>query len=347
MKKQKKKANKVKKNKTKITLSNEKKVIIGLSVIVVALSITCLMLVSRDEITLQNGEQVVAGTDFGGISADELYRELKDISGIEAIVRLIDGQLLNELHPATSEMRNEVDQQIAFIKEQTGDQFIPAIQQHYGVNNEVELHRILLMEVQRDRVVDEYLEGSITDQEIREYYENTFIGDIQASHILIKPDATENDTLEAQAEAEDAARTKAEGIIRQLNDGADFAELAERYSDDAANASQGGDLGFFNRGAMVEEFEDAAIALSKGEFTKEVVETQFGFHIILKTDERDKPSLNDSESIIREAIAKEKREEDMQLTDKAMAALREQHNLEFHDRGLRRAYREFIEQRTT
>lgn len=96
----------------------------------------------------------------------------------------------------------------------------------------------------------------------------------QARHILI--------TVDAQASAEDKAqaRAKAEAIVGQLRDKpARFEELAKAESQDPGSASRGGDLGYFGRGAMVKPFEDAAFSLAKGQIS-DVVETDFGFHVI-------------------------------------------------------------------
>lgn len=93
------------------------------------------------------------------------------------------------------------------------------------------------------------------------------------------PDTTAIDKYNAEA------KTKAEGILKRALGGEDFAKLAESNSEDGS-ASQGGDLGWFGKGVMVPEFETAAFALKKNEITKTLVETQFGYHIIKKTDER-------------------------------------------------------------
>jgi len=81
------------------------------------------------------------------------------------------------------------------------------------------------------------------------------------------------------------SKKKAENILAQLKAGADFAELAKKESQDTT-ASAGGDLGFFKKGQMVAEFEEAAFALEKGA-TSDVVKTIFGYHIIQVTDKKD------------------------------------------------------------
>ncbi|HQR23031.1 MAG TPA: SurA N-terminal domain-containing protein [Burkholderiaceae bacterium] len=96
----------------------------------------------------------------------------------------------------------------------------------------------------------------------------------RASHILITPEGGDKE----------AARKKAEGILAALkaNPG-DFAKIAKEQSKDPGSAAQGGDLGFFGKGMMVKPFEDVAFKLKVGE-TSDIVETDFGFHIIRVTE---------------------------------------------------------------
>jgi len=113
-----------------------------------------------------------------------------------------------------------------------------------------------------------------------------------ARHILIRtPPGSEDKT---------AARKKADDILARLRKGEDFATLAGQYSEDSS-AARGGDLGFFGRGQMVQPFEEAVFGLKPGEVS-EVVETQFGFHIVkleeiqaaqVKTVEQVRPEIEE------------------------------------------------------
>lgn len=96
---------------------------------------------------------------------------------------------------------------------------------------------------------------------------------VRASHILIS--VPEN----ADAAAKAQAKTKAEKVLKDVKAGKDFAALARQHSQDPGSAVNGGDLGFFQQGQMVGPFNDVAFSLEPGA-TSDLVETQFGYHII-------------------------------------------------------------------
>ena len=129
---------------------------------------------------------------------------------------------------------------------------------------------------------------TVSDADIASYYEQNAARyaskeERRASHILI------NAAASAPAAEREAAKAKATDLLAQATKapGA-FAELARKHSQDPGSAPGGGDLGFFQRGAMVKPFEDAAFALAKGALSG-VVESEFGYHVILVTDV--KPSV--------------------------------------------------------
>lgn len=122
------------------------------------------------------------------------------------------------------------------------------------------------------KVMEDYI--GITDEDVKAYFEenkesfNTE-AQVEASHILVEDEATANEVLE------------------KLNAGEDFAELAHDYSTDTASAENGGELGYFSSGQMVEEFEKAAFAMEVGEVSKTPVKTEHGYHIIKVTDKKE------------------------------------------------------------
>jgi parvulin-like peptidyl-prolyl isomerase len=107
-------------------------------------------------------------------------------------------------------------------------------------------------------------------------------------------------------ESKKKARAQAEDILKQAKNGADFAELARKHSADGS-AQQGGDLDFFTKGRMVPAFSSAAFALKPGEISN-VVETEFGYHIIKATERKDIP-LAEAENSIRNFLTAKRRDE--------------------------------------
>jgi len=124
---------------------------------------------------------------------------------------------------------------------------------------------------------------SINEADLKAYFEQnvaktTGQEERRASHILIAAPAS------APAAERAAAKTKAQQLLAQVKKAPDsFADLARKNSQDKGSAARGGDLDFFTRGAMVKPFEDAAFAMKKGDIS-DVVESDFGYHIIRLTD---------------------------------------------------------------
>ncbi len=119
------------------------------------------------------------------------------------------------------------------------------------------------------------IQPTITDEKLKQRYEKQTADakpekEVHARHILVKTEE------------------EAKAIIKELDGGADFIELAKAKST-GPSGPQGGDLGFFGKGRMVPEFEKAAFSMKAGEYTKEPVKTQFGYHVLKVDETRDKP----------------------------------------------------------
>ncbi|MEK9573363.1 MAG: peptidylprolyl isomerase [Alphaproteobacteria bacterium] len=144
-----------------------------------------------------------------------------------------------------------------------------------GLTNDervIEQMSIAAQRVLAEAWINSELRKSITDEAVQQAYD-IFVADeqsrheVRARHILVKEKA------------------EAEAVIAELQGGADFAELAKKRST-GPSGPNGGDLGYFPRGAMVPAFENAAFALEAGSFTQTPVQTQFGWHIILVEEKR-------------------------------------------------------------
>lgn len=148
----------------------------------------------------------------------------------------------------------------------------------------------------------------VSEAEIKEFYERNkkdleIPPAVKARHILVRPDEKAADKEKAKKEAKD----KAEALLKKIKAGGNFAELAKANSQDPGSAKQGGELGWFQKGVMVKQFEEAAFALKKGE-TSGLVETEFGYHIIKVEDKKDAGvmSLEEAKDSLVKALSAQK-----------------------------------------
>ena len=138
--------------------------------------------------------------------------------------------------------------------------------------------------------LDKQIADRITDDELKKAYDEKtkqYVGkkEIRASHILV------------------SSENKARDLVKQLKAGKDFDALAKEASEDKATAASGGDLGFFTEDRMVPEFSKAAFMLKKGQIS-DPVKTDFGWHVIKVTDERDVkvPAFDDVKDSLRDEL---------------------------------------------
>ncbi|HTP67023.1 MAG TPA: peptidylprolyl isomerase [Geobacteraceae bacterium] len=149
-----------------------------------------------------------------------------------------------------------------------------------------ELEELIRRDLIISNLVDKEIASkvTVTDADVKKFYDDNIDKfkqgeSIRASHILCGVDPKASDAEKKKA------KEKAEALLKEIKAGKDFAELAKNNSTCPSKA-QGGDLGFFGKGQMVPAFENAAFALKPGEVSN-VVETQFGYHIIKVTDKKE------------------------------------------------------------
>ena len=140
----------------------------------------------------------------------------------------------------------------------------------------------------------ETIVANVSDEEVRERFDKEIAAmppetEVKARHILV------------------ASEEEAKAIVAELAQGKDFAELAKEKSTGPSGAN-GGDLGYFSKGQMVPEFEEAAFGLADGKFTTTPVKTQFGWHVILREGAREKPKpeFDQVKDQIRQVVYREK-----------------------------------------
>ncbi|NKC19257.1 peptidylprolyl isomerase [Pseudoalteromonas sp. S4498] len=210
----------------------------------------------RDEMTRAQLISAVAGTDF------VLKNELQQSIALQQQTRAIDYAVLS---------KELVKDEVSVSDEE--------IQNYYDLN-QTQFQAPELVAVNYIELKAEDLEPAepVAEEALKTYYEeqkNQYLEPERrrVSHILV--DASED---------AEAAKQKADEILAELNNGADFAVVAEEKSDDVVSAELGGDLDWIERDMMDPAFEDAAFALAAVGDVSEVVESEFGFHIIKLTD---------------------------------------------------------------
>lgn len=301
---------------------------------------------------LKNGDEAVVTMKDGDISVEELYSEMKEKYALDMLITKIDTAILNNVYKTDDEEKNYIDKQLETIKyyyETYYKSQYKSFQEYLtqnGVESEDELKENIRLTYKRNKAVKDYVKSIITDKEIEKYYDEEIFGDISASHILIKPEYDDNASDEEKKEAEKKALKEAKEVIAKLKKGEDFAELAKEYSDDSSNSKSGGKLADFNHGQMVEAFEEAAKELKVGSYTTTPVKTEFGYHIILKTAQKDKPALKEVKDDIISDLTDEKLKDDSTLEVTALVELRKKHKVEIQDKDIKKLYEAYVEKNT-
>lgn len=297
------------------------------------------------EIEVKNGSKVAVSTKESKITATEYYDSIKK-ENISKLVDMIDQDLFKEKYKSNDEENAKVKEQIDSIKSYYGSNpttYEAALKQFFGVNTEDELEELIRLEYKRSQAVADYIMDNLKDDEIEKYYKEEVFGQVKASHILIPVETTDSATEDEKAAAEKVAKEEAEKIIKQLKDGKKFATLAKKYSKDEGTASNGGDLGYFNLDEMVEEFSNAVKELKVDEYTKEPVKSQFGYHIIIKTGEKEKEALKNVKNDIKEKLKDRKLKNDSTLYYTTLQEIREANKIKWNDDVLKKAYNDYIE----
>ena len=192
---------------------------------------------------------------------------------------------IDSIQVTDEEVKQRIDYQINYFEQQYGSQ--EKVEQLYGMSIE-KIKRALEDPVRKQIMVQKLEEKKFGDvdasrREVEQFFQTykDTIGvipeKVQIAHIFIIPKATEK--------MKEKYKEKAEAILDSLKHGADFAEMAKKYSEDPGSAAEGGDLGWVGKGVFYPEFEAAAFALKPGQLS-DVVESPVGFHIIQMIEKR-------------------------------------------------------------
>lgn len=311
---------------------------------ILVLSLISLLLLAgcKNKVELKDGKQVVASVKGKKITAEELFDDLKKNYGASSVIKEIDTFIIKkEISDSDSKQAKEyAKSQVSVMKqqyEQAGYKWEDALSQ-YGYSSEKELVEEYKLSKEKEMVAKKYIKKNITDEEIKAYYDKEIYGTYTVKHILITPDVEDKASDEEKEKANEKAKKTAKEVIKKLDEGAKWKDLVKKYSDDKGSKDKEGLIENFTKGDVVDEFFEATLKLKDGKYTKEPVESTYGYHIILKVSNTKKPSLKDSTSKIKEEIATNKMNNDDTLLNKTWIDIRKSYDLKISDSDVQSGY---------
>ena len=199
---------------------------------------------------------------------------------------LVNQAKLDSLIVSNDEVEDEVSKRLSYFESQLGS--VQKVEDYFGkskANIKLELGKVIKDQFMAQKMQTKLTSSlKVTPAEVKESY--ALLSDVEipniptqveVAQIVIKPEIT--------VEQKDKIREKLNSFRDRVYKGEDFKMLATLYSDDPGSAAKGGELGFVNRGDLVPEFERAAFRLKEGEIS-EIVESQFGYHIVQLIERR-------------------------------------------------------------
>lgn len=296
--------------------------------------------------TLKNGEEVVASLDGKDFTANDLYKELKSQGGINVLVNLIDEFIVEKEKIDDDEANKYAEGQISTLKaqyESYGEDFDAALTSA-GYSDLSELKASIALDYKKGKVAENYIKTTISDKEINDYYEKNVYGKMSVRYILVKPETTDDMTDEEKTKAENKALNEAKEVIKKLKKGEKFEDLAKKHSDDSTTANDGGLYSDFDKNDVVEEFWNASLNLKDGDYTTTPVKSSYGYFVISRIKQSEKPSLKDSKEEILSTLTSEKLSADETLTTKSWVKIRKKYNLNIVDSDILNQYNNTIKQ---
>ena len=287
---------------------------------------------------LEDGTEPVAEIEGYIVTADELYEDMKKIFSVSSLLDKIDNKILEEKYPETDEMKEEVEAEAQNYYKMyeayygtTKEEFLA----NNGFASEKEFLEYLTLQYRRNEYSENYIKSLITENEVEDYYNDEVYGDINTKHMLVKVDSSA--TEEEKTEAENLAKE----IISKLDEGKTFDEVKEEYADKITYE----ELGYKAYNASLESaYMNEMENLDNESYSKTPVKTSYGYHVVYRIDQKEKPALEDVKEEIVQALADQKAAKDTNLSYIALDKMRTEAGINFHDTVLKDKYDKYINQ---
>lgn len=325
---------------------------------VVALSLASMTLLSgcgaKTIPTLENGEQaVVTFNDDVKISINDFYNQMKERYGTEVILNMIDKMVLEKKYAdSKDEAQKNADSVMSQLEASYGDKLLSAIQTYTGYQTLDEYKDYVYLSYLQNKAAEDYAKENISEKEIKKYYNDEIKPDIKVSHILISvnyaTDASDDDKTKAKNEAKAKAQEALDKLkaTDQSKIAEVFSELAKEYSNDDSSKDDGGNLGFINTdtlGSNYDKLVTEAYKLKDGEYSSNIVETELGYHLVYRTETKEKADLESVRDTIVDALVSDYLKENQEAYIKSMQAVRKEYGMDIIDDDLNTNYTNYIQ----
>jgi foldase protein PrsA len=324
--------------------TNLKVSLLCLGMVVIGVGIGMLINNARIIPALADGSEVIAQIDGKKFTADDLYNKLKGQGGESVLTNMIDEYIVGKEIKDMKESNQYADSYIKNLKSQYqsyGENFQDALTKA-GYATEADFAKLVAQDHAKKTVAEKYIKAHyFKDDEIKDYYDKNIEGPMNVRYVLVTPDEVDKNDKEHDKktqENEAKALATANEVIKKLEEGKDFADLAKKYSDDSTTASQGGLYSGFSKKDVVEEFWNAAKDLKDGKYTTSPVKSSYGYFVILRINQDEKPSLKDSKDEVVSGLLADLEAKDSDITTKAWVEVRKSYNLNIVDNDIKKAY---------
>ena len=325
---------------------------------VVALSLASMTLLSgcgaKTIPTLENGDQaVVTFNENAKISVNDFYNQMKDKYGTEVILNMIDKMILEKKYAdSTEEAHKNADSVMSQLESSYGDKLLSAIQTYTGYQTLDEYKDYVYLSYLQNKAAEDYAKDNIGEKDIKKYYNDEIKPDIKVSHILISVNYASDASDDDKTKAKNEAKAKAQEALDKLK-AADkskvadtFSELAKEYSNDDSSKDDGGSLGFINTDTLGSNYNNLvteAYKLKDGEYSSNIVETELGYHLVYRTETKEKAKLDDVRDKIIDALVSDYLSENQEAYIKSMQAVRKEYGMNIIDDDLNTNYTNYIQ----
>lgn len=294
--------------------------IIGFSI-----GITLTILLRPDAISqLKNGEEKVVSIDNYTITADTLYESLKNMGSVYIIINEIDAKILDNLYETTYEMIEEVTSEANYYLNTASNYYgysVTAFLSSNGFTSFEDFKNNLILEYKRNLYLTDYLKKEITEEEIKNFY-NNLTGAMSGKYILI----------------DDLDTTKK--ILADLKSGKTYSEIINTYND-KINIKALKNIEFDSN--IEDEIYEELKNLEVNSYSNNYFNLNDKYVVVFKDDEIEKASLKDLNERIKIYLAEEKiNQDDGTIANEILNDLREKYNLHFFDTSIEKEYLNYL-----